>query len=673
MARSLFLWSFLALFAELVVIRWLSSEVRVFAYLKNLPLLAAFLGLGLGMARGGEGPTRLPGFAPAAALLFVLIAAAEPLGLVHLNLPDSLAFMWQATDPVRTVDQLFSLGLILSFIVLVVLVFLPLGMRIGEGIEKLPPLRGYSINVAGSLAGIVVHAGMSWLGCGPISWVAVCFVVHAALSRSIRDLVIMGGAVLMITLAPQADRWSPYNRLDIDEMLAGPAEVRAGYWINANHDYHQRALDLSPAFLQAHPEVLKDPVIALAPYAYEMPYRLAAGLDSVLIVGTGTGNDVAAALRRGAAHVDAVEIDPTILELGRAHHPEKPYDSAKVRIINDDARSVFRRCRERYDLIVFALLDSHTMFSSLSSLRLESYVYTVESLREALQLLKPGGALALSFCVPGQDWLALRLRNILKEAAGSEPLVMHLGYDVAVLFMVGAGVEQRAGGKGALYEPARDGTHPQASIRPATDDWPFLYLSPHSGSSLYLGLFLVMIAGGWLAIRRTLGTGGNGVDLRMFLLGAGFMLVEVRGIAELSLLFGSTWLVNAAVFSGILGMVLLANLHLATRPPRSLTPAFVGLIAGLLLPWIFPVSRMAGWTLGLKAAAGVLWMSIPVYFSGVIFGTLFVRSPSPRVALASNIFGSLVGGLLEYTSMYGGISSLTLLALALYGAAWKKT
>src|SRR3712207_24272 len=49
-ALDLGLISFVALYFEMIAIRWLASDVRVFAYLKNLPLLAAFLGLGLGCA-----------------------------------------------------------------------------------------------------------------------------------------------------------------------------------------------------------------------------------------------------------------------------------------------------------------------------------------------------------------------------------------------------------------------------------------------------------------------------------------------------------------------------------------------------------------------------------------------------------------------------------------------
>src|ERR1700751_5388064 len=48
--RQLLLASFLTLFAELALIRWIAVEVRIFAYFKNLALLLCFVGFGLGCA-----------------------------------------------------------------------------------------------------------------------------------------------------------------------------------------------------------------------------------------------------------------------------------------------------------------------------------------------------------------------------------------------------------------------------------------------------------------------------------------------------------------------------------------------------------------------------------------------------------------------------------------------
>jgi len=92
------------------------------------------------------------------------------------------------------------------------------------------------------------------------------------------------------------------------------------------------------------------------------------------------GNDVAAALRNGAGHITAVEIDPLILKLGKQLHFEKPYSSSRVQAVQDDARSYVQNSKERFDLIVFSLLDSHTTNSHFTNIRIDNYVYTLEAL-----------------------------------------------------------------------------------------------------------------------------------------------------------------------------------------------------------------------------------------------------------------------------------------------------
>src|SRR5205814_9797485 len=83
----LFLASFLALYFELVIIRYLSSEIRVFAYLKNPALIASFFGIGMGMIPGVANATLKRYFPFIAAAIFVLIAFASPLKLTHVAFP----------------------------------------------------------------------------------------------------------------------------------------------------------------------------------------------------------------------------------------------------------------------------------------------------------------------------------------------------------------------------------------------------------------------------------------------------------------------------------------------------------------------------------------------------------------------------------------------------------
>src|SRR5262249_57177043 len=128
----------------------------------------------------------------------------------------------------------------------------------------------------------------------------------------------------------------------------------------------------------------------------------------------------AGAVRHGAPDVVAVEIDPAILDLGRRFHPEHPYDSPAVRLVNDDARSYFATSTERFDVISFGLLDSHTT-TAMTNARLDHYVYTLESLRQAKSLLAHGGVLVLSFEAK-KPWIADRMAGALTQVFGTEPL-----------------------------------------------------------------------------------------------------------------------------------------------------------------------------------------------------------------------------------------------------------
>src|SRR5262249_20893040 len=129
---------------------------------------------------------------------------------------------------------------------------------------------------------------------------------------------------------------------------------------------------------------------------YDIPFLVHAKPRTALCIGAGSGNDAAGALRHGVEQVTAVEIDPSIIAIGRRYHPERPYDSPRVRLVNDDARSFFTTCHDRFDVISFGLLDSHTT-TSMTNARLDHYVYTRESLRLARALLANGGIVVLSF------------------------------------------------------------------------------------------------------------------------------------------------------------------------------------------------------------------------------------------------------------------------------------
>ena len=672
----LFLSSFTALYFELVVIRYLSTEVRVFAYLKNLALIACFFGIGLGMVI--ERPPRaLKRFFPWIALvLFLLIAHASLLHLTYLPIPtfDYRMFMNSISQPTGHwyTILLWDIGALLIYLTvvpaimyLVVAFFAVLGGLVGENLKKVDPLQGYGVNLAGSFAGIIAFALLSFLDSPPVTWVLLGFLALAFLvSRPRLNLVIFALTVCAVALPQPNTYWSPYYRIDLIEVPPPPGWSRpAAYFLDVNHLFHQRILDLSTQFISRFPDAVQN---QYGRPTYEFPYRLVAHPGRVLVVGAGTGNDVAAALRHGATHVDAVEIDPVILSIGRKYHPEHPYDSPRVSVFIDDARAFFQKTNQKYDLIVFGYLDSHTMLTSLSSIRLDNYVYTLESFRQARNHLQQNGSLVLSF-TGGETFISNRIYATLEEAFGAPPRAYFTGYDgTGVVFAEGKAAEANVAT--GFPEISKELQAHRASTLLATDHWPFLYLKSRTipvAIWTVLGLFLYIameVLGRYVPLRSLAGRDG----LHMFFLGAGFMLLETKGVTELSLLFGSTWIVNAVVIAAFLSMGLLANTLVMFRPvARSLAYVFLFLI--LAASMFVSYGMLEAFSPAAKVLTSAILVGIPVFFSGMIFSRSFRDVKQPSQVLGINLLGAVFGGILENLVMVGGTTILGILALLLYG------
>jgi hypothetical protein len=687
----LFLASFLALYFELVVIRYLAAEIRVFAYLKNLALVASFFGIGLGMIMGNSPKTMKRFFPLFAVLLFLLIAFAPLLRLTHLPVPGNQYEMFghPATMSGGWRPLWFLLGTFVFFAVvpgilnLVAVFFVVLGGMVGERLALLEPLRGYGWNLAGSLAGILVFTALSFSAAPPAVWllvgvaVAVPFFYRQRWSLAVLVLlvcVLAFGPVRNLRdhnydvkghSLPQQTSWSPYYRITLFEIPPPQGWPRpAAYLIDVNHDYHQKILDLSPEFMarnfpsaELNREGMK---------AYSLPYRLVPKPVRVLVVGAGTGNDVAAALRNGATHVDAVEIDPHLIELGRKYHPEHPYSSPKVAVIVDDARAYFKRANQKYDLIVFGFLDSHTMFSSLSVLRLDDYVYTLESFREARSLLAENGTAVLAFDSGRSSYITSRIFFTLTRSFGKAPAAYYTGYDGAgVVFVESNGTVPK------LTDYPEIGNELEASRASAivsTDHWPFLYLQSRTIPIAMIGaivLFLTFCLG---LLRKNIPIPdlANAQNLHLFLLGAGFMLLETKAVTELSLLFGSTWIVNAVVIGAFLAMGLLANTIMIFRQ-GSRRLFYMALFLLLAVDLFLPYSAFSALAGGVRTLIPAVFAAWPVFFSGLIFSRAFRDVARPTEALGVNLLGAVIGGVLENAVMIGGTPTLGVLAVALYG------
>jgi SAM-dependent methyltransferase len=417
--------SFLTLFAELAFIRWIAVEIWVFAYFKSLALLLCFTGFGLGCALAGERARWLTALKAFLGLLVVVRLPWRGDALFD-GLSTSLGgagdiAIWSAGDASGRMHYAMAAGLAGALFLLIVLIFVPLGQTVSHEMDRAPsPLRAYSWNLLGSLLGVLAFFAVSLLMLPPVIWLGAVLLGFALLQASRRDMVFVASFVLPLVLLLHGEAgpgtkvlWTPYQQIQYTPERTPDGEVYGGT-MQVNHTFYQRIINLSEQFLARHPGVMKEPP---EESPYNFPFRFVVPGAKVMIVGSGTGNDVAAALRNGSSAVDAVEIDRAILELGKGNHPEHPYDSPRVTVHVDDARSFLKRTDQHYDLILFGLLDSHSQLSDYANMRIDNFVYTEESFREARERLNPNGVIVVKFFVEHR-WLAVRLAEMLRQSFG---------------------------------------------------------------------------------------------------------------------------------------------------------------------------------------------------------------------------------------------------------------
>ncbi len=686
---SLFLVSFGALYLEIMLIRWIGTEVRVFAYFQNLALIACFLGFGLGCFWAQRKKSLLFSLAAVAAFV-LLVEAPSKLWKGFLTILSALlslspdANMWgflQLTGiGIWTFYLLFAASLVTAavFLLLLVAAMIPVGQWVGFYLDQARnPIRAYSVNLLGSLAGIWVFAGMAFLWLSPEYWFCLAFFLLMFIPPNSRRLGIVGLPLLAVSLVALYSAreiavetyWSPYQKLELRSL--GERQ----YTIQVNNTGYMTIANATPDFLARYPEIAAN---YRESSSYDAPFRFAERRDRVLIVGAGAGNDAAAALRNGAAGVDAVEIDPVIYSLGKRNHPERPYDSPRVHVVLNDARAFLRQAREKYDVILFGLLDSHTQFSDFSNMRIDNYVYTEEAFREARQLLKPEGILILKFEVrPPWTWLGQRFFVMLDRIFGRPPLVFHapwLGYMTSASVFIASddpGLWRRAERPDlARLVAANPPPFPLTTLEAppaATDDWPYVYHLGHSIPRTYWTISLLLLVIAVLAVGRVM-EHRQASTWNFFFLGAGFLLLETQLISRLALYFGTTWVVNCAALSAILLVLVLANLSVARWQPRRLGVFYVLLISSLLANYIFPWQHLpyGARVVGILLSAAY---SVPVFFAGIIFTEAFRRCAGKSSAFGANIVGAVVGGLAQNLSFVIGMKALLLVAAVCYASA----
>ncbi len=712
--RNLFLVGFCVLFMELACIRWFGAYVVFLHYFTNIILIACFVGMSIGCVCATRKTDWLERFA-----WITLIAVGLAIGLNQIHIRNSglvidvggqrespqVVFFGTGTYDVDLAKFYIPIEAVAGlFFVLITLMFIGMGQVLGRCFDRDPNrVVAYTLNIAGSLAGIAAFSLVSFVGAPPVVWFAIGFAGIGCLLKQAGKLkapqiILLATTALFIfgagisTMRDYRFYWSPY------------------YWIVYHHQTRHIAVNWV-----SHQGMVPNDSHKLGS-VYSLIHLLArdAGrppFEDVLVIGAGSGNDVARSLRHGAEHIDAVEIDPVIQRLGFQHHPDHPYDDPRVQVHLDDGRNFLRRTDRKYDLVTYALVDSLILHSSYSSIRLESFLFTEQSFRDVQKTLQPDGVF-VTYNLFRQGWVVQRIARMLEDTFGRPPIVISLPYVETIdpeagletfpMTMIIAGNTApiaAAFQKHAAFwlnrnvtqnddvnafgerPPATGGDAEQGQwnkVAPAslletgetlelpTDDWPFLYLRSPSVPWLYLRGAVLLAALGlgmlyWQAPGHRLAMNG-----RMFFLGAAFLLLETKAVVHLALVFGSTWVVNSLVFAAILVMILGANLYVLKAADIRLVRHYLLLFITLGLNAVVPLDIFLG--------GGVLWthvapcvlVMIPMFHAGVIFAVSFRDSRHPDLDFGANVAGAVIGGFTEYLSMLLGFRYLLLVAMAFY-------
>ncbi len=644
--------SFLMLFLELALIRWAGSQVVHLSYFSNFVLLGSFLGIGLGFLRAGRRDRGKPLYSPVALLALVAFVSAYP---VTVDRQDASIIFFTSLS---TSGPPIWVTLPVIFLTVAAILAGP-GELVADCFHDLERLDAYRFDLIGSLLGIAAFTACSFLGLPPVVWFTIVGALYvvllggAAKSVSVTVLIALVAMFAYPFLTDEGVFWSPYY--EVTTFAQPDGEGGEQFQVYVNGIPHQR---LTTAETRLSQESF-----------YGEPYARATNPPkSVLIVGAGTGTDVSIALSKGVESVDAVEIDPRLLQFGRENNPDRAYQDPRVTTHVNDGRAFLERSDKKYDLILFALPDSLTLVSGASALRLESYLFTAEAMQSAKAHLNPGGAFAM-YNFYREPWLVDRLANTLDQSFGHPPCLLSYPKAISLAVLV-------VGRTAADQTCETTWTPTAAAPAPSTDNHPFLYVKEDAGlfgipTTYVLAVGLILLAS-LLAIaavgRSQLRTMWHYRDL--FLLGVAFLLLETKSVTGFALYFGTTWLVNALVFTGVLVAVLIAVEVTRRFPTPPLRTMYVVLFGGLALAWLVPSSWVLGLAFGPRLVVAMTLAFVPIMAANVIFAKRFATTADPTVAFGANLLGAMVGGCLEYLALATGYQSLLILCALIYLAAY---
>jgi len=537
------------------------------------------------------------------------------------------SFIWFQSSW-KSLAGVFS-GLILTTLLFLVTmaIFIPLGQYLGDIFNNSKQtILSYSLNVVASLIGMWTFNLLSFVNFSPFIGIIFVQILILSLISSKEKLKCLSILILTAFLIlfnqfndEKQNIWSPYQKLTLVALEKNDF-MPDGYLLQVNNVGYMGLLDLSEEYKKELTENLKSQKLPenfdiLFENQYDLPYIIRPESKDVLIIGAGGGNDVAGAVRANMYSVDAVEIDPKIIDIGRQYHPENPYSQPNVRIINDDGRSFMKTTKNKYDIVIMGLADSHTLTSSLTNLQLDNYLYTKESMEDIKKILKDDGLLYITFDVR-RPWIGARIQNTMNSVFGLKPYIFSMQKDPTIFGWGGVVFVNRliSEDKNLTKFTQERKIEYDLKAKILSDDWPYLYLDKPRIPIIHLSIFFILFLT-YIFINKSLSRKGH-LRLDSFFLGAGFLLYEFQNISKSSLLYGNTWVTNLYTISAILLLILLANL-ISWKFSIPLKWSYIGLITSFLLQLFIPLAALNLLPFVSKVVIGSLLLNLPLFFSGM--------------------------------------------------------
>lgn len=547
-------------------------------------------------------------------------------------------------------------------------------------------------------------------------------------------------------LRVEVSRWTRFGRVDITEPFDTlPPQFGGDFSPWFLRPIEQRMLTLdgaAPAFLYRVADRPEDmPFLAGSSQSVGYAIRPRA---RVLVIGVGGGTDVLIALHHQAQSVTAVELNPVNAEAVAHRYAEylgNALRDPRVHLVVAEGRNFAARDRHHYDLIQLSGVDTGAAHGTYGLGTLpESHIYTVEAIEDFLDRLSPDGVLSIT-----RDrafgWAA-RVVALAREAlrrAGADPaahiaVVEGKGYGWATVLVkrtpfTSGEIEavetfSRTYDFPLVYRPDRleNGVYDRVirsaieadngfDLRPATDDWPFLFYSVPLGSALradrsgasplarplrllvvnlvalavvavlLIGLPLLRVGHAWR------GAGGRLALVGYFvLLGAGFILVEVALMQRFTVFLGDPALAVATVLAALLvgsglgsafapragdhatraiGIAIAAIVLTQLVLAMPLVPAMLRDLLGLPLPIRFAIAvglvGLVGFPMGMPFPTGL--QRVAARHAALVPWAWGING---MVSVVSSLAAYLLGLTLGYAAMFHTAAVLYLGALGLF-------